>query len=188
MAKTAKITAILVVVLVLSLVVFTACDGSLRDEIDKLKQEIDNLQQQVGGYEADFEEKQVVVYIGEKRFDVTTRKAYLHDVIKDLFEEGKISAYEYGNDDLNPFISAIDVLEQNYAESKYYSVWHNVDNFSLKGLDSSWGNPSRATIETDDYGTVYVVTILDGVKLNYSAVGVGILPLVDGCTYAILVD
>jgi membrane protein implicated in regulation of membrane protease activity len=188
MAKTAKITAILVVVLVLSLVVFTACDGSLRDEIDKLKQEIDNLQQQVGGYEADFEEKQVVIYIGEKRFDVTTRKAYLHDVIKDLFEEGKICAYEYGNDDLNPFISAIDVIEQNYAEGKYYSVWHNVDNFSLKGLDSSWGNPSRATIEADEYGNRFVVTQIDGVTLNYSAVGVGILPLVDGCTYAIMVD
>ena len=67
-------------------------------------------------------------------------------------------------------------------------MWHNVDNFSLKGLESSWGNPSRATIETDQYGTSYVVTVVDGVKLNYSAVGVGILPLVDGCTYAILVD
>lgn len=189
MAKCKKfLTAIMVLTLVLLAVVFTACDSSLQDEIDRLKQEINDLQQQVGGYEADFEEKQVVIYIGEKRFDVTTRKAYLHDAIKDLFEEGKISAYEYGDDDLNPFISAIDVLEQNYAESKYYSLWHNVDNFSLKGLDSSWGNPSRATIETDQYGTSYVVTVVDGVKLNYSAVGVGILPLVDGCTYAILVD
>ena len=177
-----------VLVLVLSLVIFTACDGSLQDEIDRLKQEINDLQQQVGGYEADFTEKNIVVYVGEKRFEITTRKAYLHDVFKDLLAEGKISAYEYGTDDLNPYITAIDSLEQNWQENKYYSVWHNVDNFSLKGLDSSWGNPSRATIETDDYGTVYVVTILDGVKLNYSAVGVGILPLVDGCTYAILVD
>jgi hypothetical protein len=37
MAKTARITAILVVVLVLSLVVFTACDSSLKDEINKFK-------------------------------------------------------------------------------------------------------------------------------------------------------
>ena len=178
----------MVLTLVLLAVVFTACDSSLQNEIDRLKQEINDLQQQVGGYEADFEEKQVVIYIGEKRFDVTTRKAYLHDAIKDLFEEGKICAYEYGNDDLNPFVSAIDVLKQSLEENKYYSVWHNVDNFSLKGLDSSWGNPARATVETDQYGTSYVVTVVDGVKLNYSAVGVGILPLVDGCTYAILVD
>jgi hypothetical protein len=67
-------------------------------------------------------------------------------------------------------------------------VWHNVDNFSLKGLDSSWGNPSRATVEADEYGNRFVVTQIDGVTLNYSAVGVGILPLVDGCTYAIMVD
>jgi hypothetical protein len=32
------------------------------------------------------------------------------------------------------------------------------------------------------------VTTYQNTKLYYSAVGVSILPLVDGCTYAILVD
>lgn len=187
--KKSKIAVVLtMVLLVLCLCIFTACDSSLQDEIDRLKQEINDMQQQIGGYEADFAEKTVTVYIGEKCFEVTTRKAYFHDLLKDLLEEGKISAYEYGDDDLNPFITAIDVLQQDYTSGKYYSVWHNVNNFSLKGVSSSWGNPSRATVEDDGYGNMMVVTTYQNAKLYYSAVGVGILPLVDGCTYAILVD
>ena len=187
MTKRAKFIVALVLVLTLALML-TACNGGLQDEIDKLKQEIEDLQQQVGGYEADFEEKNIVIYIGEKRFDVTTRKAYLHDAIKDLLKEQKISKYEYGADELNPYISAIDELQQDTANYKYYSVWHNVDVFALKSAPSEWGNPGRATIEADDFGSQYVVTTVDGTKLYYSSTGVGTLPLVDGCTYAVLVD
>lgn len=188
MKRRAK-TIVAVVLIVLSLaILLTACDGGLKAEIDKLRQEITDLQQQVGGYEADFEEKDVVIYIGEKRFEVTTRKAYLHDAIKDLLKEGKISKYVYGTDELNPYITAIDDLQQDTANYKYYSVWHNVDVFALKSAPSEWGNPGRATIETDDFGSQYVVTTVGGTKLYYSSTGVGTLPLVDGCTYAILVD
>lgn len=188
MKKSVVIAVLLVSVLVISAFIFTACDSSLRDEIDKLKQEIDDLQQQVGGYEADFEEKTVTLYIGEKVFNITTRKAYLHDLLKDLFERGEISAYDYGADDLNPFVSAIDTLVQDTANGKYYSVWHNVEVYALKAVSSSWGNPSRATIEDDGFGTLHVVTEYCGVKLYYSSTGIGVLPLVDGCTYAVLVD
>ena len=188
MSKRAK-TIVALVLIVLSLaIVLTACNGGLQDEIDKLKQEINNLQQQVGGYEADFEEKTVVVYIGDDKYEVTTRQAYLHDLLKDLKEEGKISKYEYGTDELNPFISAIDDLEQDTVNNKYYSVWHNVEVFALKGLNSTWGNPGRSTIEADDFGNEFVVTTVAGTKLYYSSMGVGTLPLVDGCTYAIFVD
>ena len=85
-------------------------------------------------------------------------------------------------------ISAIDELQQDTANYKYYSVWHNVDVFALKSAPSEWGNPGRATIEADDFGSQYVVTTVGGTKLYYSSTGVGTLPLVDGCTYAILVD
>ena len=129
-----------------------------------------------------------LVVLCEDKFEIATRKAYLHEAIKDLLKEGKITCYEYGTDELNPYITAIDDLEQDLANYKYYSVWHNVDVFALKGLDSSWGNPGRATIEDDGYGTKYVVTTYGGVKLYYSSMGVGTLPLIDGCTYAILVD
>ena len=188
MKRTATLIVALVLIVVCCTLLFTACDNGLQAEIDKLKDQINNLQQQVGGYEADFEEKSIVLYIGEDKFEITTRKAYLHEAIKDLLKEGKISCYEYGTDELNPFITAIDDLQQDLANYKYYSVWHNVDVFALKGLDSSWGNPGRATIEDDGYGTKYVVTNYCGVKLHYSSMGVGTLPLVDGCTYAILVD
>ena len=187
-----KRTAILIVALVLIVVccalLFTACDNGLQAEIDKLKDQINDLQQQVGGYEADFEEKSVVLYIGEDKFEITTRKAYLHEAIKDLLKEGKISCYEYGTDELNPYITAVDDLQQDTANYKYYSVWHNVDVFALKQAPSEWGNPGRAEIETDDFGSQYVVTTVDGTKLYYSSTGVGTLPLIDGCTYAILVD
>ena len=188
MNKRAKIIVALTLVILTLALVLTACDGGLQAEIDKLRQEIANLQQQVGGYEADFEEKNVVLYIGEDRYEITTRKAYLHDAIKDLLKEGKISKYEYGTDELNPFISAIDDLQQNTANYKYYSVWHNVDVFALKQAPSEWGNPGRTEIETDDFGSQYVVTTVDGTKLYYSSTGVGTLPLIDGCTYAVLVD
>ena len=188
MTKRAKfITFVVLIVLSLALML-TACDGGLQAEIDKLKEQIDSLQQQVGGYEADFEEKNIVLYIGEDKFEITTRKAYLHDAIKDLLKEGKISQYEYGTDELNPFITAIDDLQQDTANYKYYSVWHNVDVFALKGLDSSWGNPGRSTVEDDGFGNKFVVTTYGNVKLYYASNGVGTLPLIDGCTYAILVD
>ena len=182
-----SIVAIILIVVAFA-VVLTACNGGLKEEIEKLKEEVNNLQQQVGGYEADFKEKNVTIYIGEEKFEVITRKAYLHDAIKDLVKEGKISQYVYGTDELNPFITAIDDLQQDTANYKYYSVWHNVDVFALKGLDSSWGNPGRATVEDDGFGNMFVVTTCHETKLYYSATGVGTLPLVDGCTYAILVD
>ncbi len=179
--KTIYFVIIAMVLVLVSGVALSACNSSLQDEINKLQQKVD-------GYEADFEEKSVVIFIGEKRFDLTTRKAYLHQAIKDLYEEGKISVYEYGDDDLNPYVTAIDNLVQNFENNKYYSVWHNVEVFSLKGLNSSWGNPGRAVVEDDGYGNMFVVTNYAGHKLYYSAVGMGILSLIDGGVYAVLVD
>ena len=61
------ISAILCVILALCLVAFTACDKSLQDRIR-------DLQAQVNGYEADFSEKTVTVYIGEAKTIATSSR------------------------------------------------------------------------------------------------------------------
>lgn len=175
---------ILLLVVVLT-ILFCACDNS---KIKDLESQIQKLQEKVNGYEADYSPKDIVIYIGEKKFEINTGKAFLHEALKDLKNEGKITAYDYGQDDLNPFLSAVDVLQQDLANYKYFSVWHNVDNFSLKAVYSEYGNPGRSYVKEDDYGTKFVVAMIDNNELYYSNVGVGILPLFNGCTYAVLVD
>ncbi|MBR2334427.1 MAG: hypothetical protein IKA59_03700 [Clostridia bacterium] len=173
MSKKARI--ITLVLIVLSLVVtLTAC--GLKDQIDGLGQEI----------KPNNDEKQVTIIVGEKTFEVTTTKAYLHEALKDLLAEGKIALYEYGSDE-SPYVVAIDVLEQDVEGGKYFSVWHNVDSFSLKCIWSDFV-PSRALKTTDNDGNIVVTTMHKNQELFYSGVGIGTLPLVDGCTYAILVD
>lgn len=178
MTKRAK-TIIAVVLIVLSLaVLFTACN---------LKDAIDDLQQQVGGYEPNDNEKTVTIFIGEDKFEVTTSERYLHGALLELLSANKISTYDYASSDFGAYINQIEDLQQDFTNGKYYSIWHNVDTFALKSISSEW-NPGRATGEDDGNGNVFAVTNYQNVKLYYSAVGVDLLPLIDGCTYAILVD
>lgn len=173
----------LVAVLILCAFALTACDSDLESKLQ-------DLQNKINGYEQDFSEKSITVYIGEKEFEVVSRKAFLHDVLKDLESEGKISAYEFSGGNLSPFITQIDELNQVEAEYKYYSVWHNVNEYSLKSVYTTYV-PSRAQQKVEGegaYATVFAATTYEGCELYYSAVGVGLLPLVDGAVYAILVD
>lgn len=177
------ISAILCVILALCLVAFTACDKSLQDRIR-------DLQAQVNGYEADFSEKTVTVYIGEGENNchvVKTRKAFLHDLLKDMKSDGEISQYEYQGDGIDAFLTAIDGLQQDVANHKYYSVWHSVDSYSLKSIYSSYA-PSRTQPLDDGFGTTFATTNYNDILLYYSNVGVGLLPLVDGGIYAIFVN
>lgn len=173
----------LIAILVLSIgVALVACDP--------LESQIRDLQNKVNGYEADFTEKTVTVYIGEENFEVTTRKAFFHDILKDMKKQGLISAYDFSGGDLSPMITQIDDLMQNAAEYKYYSVWHSIDEFSLKTVYSGY-MPGRGTTKeegTAPYQTTFVVTEYEGNMLYYSNVGVGLLPVVDGAVYAVLVD
>ncbi len=173
----------LIAILVLSIgVALVACDP--------LESQIRDLQNKVNGYEADFTEKTVTVYIGEENFEVTTRKAFFHDILKDMKKQGLISAYDFSGGDLSPMITQIDDLMQNAAEYKYYSVWHSIDEFSLKAVYSGY-MPGRGTTKvegTEPYQTTFVVTEYEGNTLYYSNVGVGLLPVVDGAVYAVLVD
>ena len=155
-----------------------------------LEQKIHDLQNQVNGFEQDFAEKSVTVYVGEEKFDIVTRKAFLHDALKDLKNGGKISAYEYSGGELSPYISQVGDIMQDFAGGKYYSVWHNVNEFSLKGVYSGF-KPGRGELKTEGeapYQTTFVVTAFKGTELFYSNVGVGLLPLVDGAVYAVLLD
>lgn len=171
-----------VLLLALVLVAFVACNGK-----DPLEEKLNDLQNKLNGIEATTTEKDVTLYIGEKQFDVTTRLSFVHELLKQLFSEGKISAYTYSGSDLNAFASQIDDLDQNFSEGKYYSVWHNVDNDSLKAVyDEAW-HPSRAFKKQGEFAS-FSATEFKGKELFYSNVGVSILPLVDGCVYAILID
>ena len=160
-----------------------ACNGSL-------EQQIRDLQDKVNGFEQDFAEKSITVYIGEKEFAVTTRKSFLHDVLKDLKAGGKISAYAYSGGELSPFFTRIDDLEQDTANYKYYTVWHTVDEFSLKSVYAGFmaGRGEKLTEGEDEYATVFVATSYKQRTMFYSNVGVGLLPVVDGAAYAVLVD
>ena len=178
MTKRAKIVvAILLVVLALA-VVMTSCN---------IKDAIKDLQGQVGGYEPNDNEKSVTIFIGEDKFEVTTNQRYLHGALLELLSENKISTYDYASSDFGAYINQIEDLEQDFQNGKYYSIWHNVDVFALKSISTEY-NPGRATAEDDGEGNVFAVTNYENVKMFYSAVGVDALPLIDGCTYAILVD
>ena len=173
-------------VVVLAVFCLTACNNT------SLEEQIRDLQNQINGFEADFSEKDVTVYIGDEKFEIVTRKAFLHDVFKDMKSQGLLSAYEYSGGDLSPFVTQFGDLQQNYAEHKYYTVWHSVDLYSLKGVYSEKnGMPGRGTTKVEgegEWATTYVVTEYKDVELFYSNVGVGLLPVVDGGVYAILID
>lgn len=175
---------ILALVFSIALVTLTACDSDLQDRIKELEA-------QVGGYEADFSEKTITLYIGDdNEMSVTTRKAFLHDVLKDLKKDGTLTQYEFSGGELSPFVTKVGELKQDEANGKYYGVWHDVDEFSLKSVYSGYmpGRGKQKKEGSEQYPTVFVATELDGHTLYYSNVGVGLLPIVDGKTYAILVD
>ena len=183
-----RVAIIVATVLVVVLAVFclAACNNT------SLEEQIRDLQNQINGFETDFSEKDVTVYIGDEKFEIVTRKAFLHDVLKDMNSQGLISAYAYSGGNLSPFVTQVGDLHQNFAEYKYYTVWHSLDVYSLKGVYSEQnGMPGRGTTKVEgegDFATTFVVTEYKGVELFYSNVGVGLLPVVDGGVYAILID
>lgn len=176
--KTMRIvlSAALAVALVLTL---TACNGSLEEQLR-------DLQNKVSGYEADFSEKSVTVYIGEEEFQITTRKAFLHDVLKEMKATSRIPVYEYSGGEVSPFVMQIGDLRQDIAGNKYYSFWHSLGESGLKCVYNGYA-PSRGETR-EEWGTEYVVTTYKGTMLYYSSVGVGYIPVSDGATYAVLVD
>lgn len=177
-----KVFVALLLVLVMSLcaICFVACDGD-----SSLEKQLADLQSKINGYEEDFSEKSVTVYIGEDCIDVTTRQPFLHALLKELKKDGKISVYNYSGGEVAPFITQIDDLQQDTENGKYYSVWHNVDS-QLCSVVSDW-QPSRV-VAKEIYGVKYATTVYNEIELYYSNVGVGYIPVVDGCVYAILVD
>ena len=185
MKSTKKILLAALVILIVATIGVTlvACNSSLEEQLR-------DLQNRVNGFEQDFAEKSITVYVGEKEFSVKTRKSFLHDVLRDLKNEGKISQYTYTGGDLSPFVTQIDDLQQDFDNFKYYSVWHSLDIFSLKQVYSGF-MPGRGVQKTEgegEYATTFVATQYRGKLLYYSNVGVGPLPIADGAAYAILID
>jgi len=179
-----------IALIVLALVLVTALGFTLVACNNSLEAQIRDLQNKVNGYEQDFAEKTVTVYIGESKFELTTRKSFLHDVLKDMKKDGQLSAYEYSGGELSPFMTQVGDLEEDSANRKYYSVWHSIDEYSLKSVYNGYmpGRGEQKIEGEGDYATAFVATTYKGTTLYYSNVGVGLLPVVDGATYAVLVD
>lgn len=139
----------------------------------------------------DNSQKNITVYIGDKTFEVTTNAAYLHDVFVELKNDDKITQYVFSGDlTTGVFLTQIDDLAQDAASGKYYSVWHDVDEFALKSVyqeQFAEYNPHRSEVTTED-GTKFITTNYKGIKLYYSGVGVSKIPLKNGGHYAVLVD
>lgn len=182
--KTNNIVALaaLIVALVILATLMCACN----DKTNSLEKKIWELEQQIHGIEADTTQKSVVIYVGEKKFELTTRKSFLHEALVGLKEDGSISEYSFSGSALNAFILQIDDLQQ--SDGKYYSVWLNVQNSSLWSVYDENFYPSRGVAKDGDYGMRYLSTTFHETELYYASVGVSLIPLVDGCTYAILVD
>ncbi len=134
-------------------------------------------------------EKNVTVYIGDKTLEVTTEQAYLHGLLKELYADGRISAYVYSGDENSAFASQVDAVVQG-VNGPYISVWHSLDEFALKSVYNSQFaeyNPSRSEVIEED-GTRFIAYTHNGVTLYLSGAGLSQLPLRDGGVYAVFLD
>lgn len=136
-------------------------------------------------------EKNITVYIGDKKFEVTTEQLYLHGVLLEMLEDGKISAYVY-TDGAYVSFSRVDEISQDptWTTPPFLTLWHNVDEFTLKSVyNEQWvsSNPSRSEVTVED-GTKFITTTHNGVLLYYSGTGIGSVPVIDGAVYAVFVD
>ena len=124
------------------------------------------------GCQSTAETCQITVIIGDNTYSLETDCRTLHEVLKQLYADGKISAYDYSGTELTPYVIKVDSVEDTYAVDYHYiAVFHNIDEMSLQTFSSVDFQP--ITIE------------YDGTTFYYSYVGVALLPIVDGAVYYI---
>jgi len=133
--------------------------------------------------------KSITVYIGEDNpIAVTTEAANLHEVLLEMKESGKISAYEFSESEYGAFITKVGGLA--LPSGVYYSIWHDIDMLEYKSpykqADAEAGWYPSCSIAIEEEGSKFVGVKLGNKNLYYSGVGVGSLPVQDGATYAIL--
>lgn len=157
----------LVLLVCVTAVLLVACDGSLQDQIK-------DLQDKVTGLEQTSTEKTVSILIGDKSYEVTTRMGNLFDVLNEMKSKGTISVFDYTGSGLDAYITAVDTLVGSDAERTFVAVYHDIDNYSLKGTDWQTGEIATVTVGEKTY--------------FFSNVGSAILPLVDGASYYLTVQ
>lgn len=180
-----KILRVILIALLVATLCFAlvACDGSLKSQIDEL-------QKKVNGYEADFAEKTVTVYIGDgedNAYSVKTRQAFLLDLLKEMKKNGVIDVLEI-DETTTPYVKSIGSLAPSGGE--YCSLWHSVNEFAFKSVYSGFlpGHGQQIVEGEGQWATTFVGTKIGEKTLYYSNVGVALLPVQDGACYAIYLD
>ncbi len=107
-------------------------------------------------------DKQATVIIGENSYLVKTDAVYVHDLLVQLKEAGKIT-YEFQESEYGAYILSLGSLKP--SGNSYVSVYHDIDDLTL--YDPAWDAP-----------------IKKGDKTFHSAsLGVSSLPVRSGATY-----
>ncbi len=135
------IALLLVLVLSVSMLCFVACNDN------------DDTQEGV---------KNIKVVIGEKSLSVSTDEEYVHDVLVELKEEGKI-VYEFEMGQYGATIMKLDTFETTADWSKWIAVYHDINDITL-------------------YDPQYDIQ-QDGKTYHSSSLGVSSLAVQDGATY-----
>ena len=115
---------------------------------------------------------QITVIIGDNTYNVETDCRTLHEVLKQLYADGTIEAYEYSGTEFSPYVTKVDTVVNTYEiDYHYIAIFHNLNEMALQTYSSVDTKP--ITIEHN------------GITFYYSYVGVALLPVVDGAVYYI---
>lgn len=143
---------LLTLLLALSAAVFAACDKG----------------------EGDTSPKTVTVYLGDKKIEYTTSRAYMFDVFNDMVAEGTIFQFTYTGSVTSAakdaFVTKIDDLSPAYGTTEYIAFYHSIDDVTLKDMSGFVPDETR-----------------DGKTLYYSSVGAMLLPARDKACYLFLI-
>lgn len=107
-------------------------------------------------------DKEATVIIGEDSFFVKTDAVYVHDLLLQLKEAGKIE-YEFQDSEYGAYILSVGSLKP--SGNSYVSVYHDIDDITL--YDPAWDTPIER----------------EGKTFHSASLGVGSLPVKSGATY-----
>lgn len=116
----------LVFVLLISIMIFASCN-SLKD---------------LGKQDPQIGEKEVTVFIGNDEYNVKTNANYLHELLIELSTKGEI-VYEYSDGPYGASISKVNGLETSITWNPYISIYHSIDDISLKDMSGYMDNVTR---------------------------------------------
>ncbi|MDR3215901.1 MAG: hypothetical protein LBT55_00610 [Clostridiaceae bacterium] len=111
----------------------------------------------------------VTVIIGEKTLEVETNADKVIDLLTDLKNEGKISAFVYSGSKYGAYVTELDALKEDALGGVYIAVYHNIDDIGLHDFDAV------------DYSVI--TKEINGNTYFFSGVGISLLPVEEGAVY-----